>query len=364
MNNNLSLARGIYLFLAFGCITATLVAAFGNDSTTMYYYAAAAALCFVSTIFVVEYLIKNQNLKNLTTVMVGLMVGYLLGQSLIAISSPLMLMLNIPTQTVQLSYLALFIFGTYFGLVLTMKASGEFTASIPFLNLTNTVQQNGKIILDRSSLADPRIIDIASSGLIDGRVAVPYFIIKSLHAEKESSNEEHSRLAKSSLETLKKLEALPNLKLERLNSNHSTNNTDLENIKEIALASGAYIFTSKNSKLQQSSLKDVRVINMNTIANAIKPLSNEGEYLNIKIQRYGKEARQGVGYLDDGTMVVINGGAEHIGETIKGKVLSLKHTSSGRMIFCNATDEDLISDEENSEALASLSQNNNNYFSL
>ena len=64
-----------------------------------------------------------------------------------------------------------------------------------------------------------------------------------------------------------------------------------------------------------------------------------GEFLEVKIQRHGKEARQGVGYLEDGTMVVVNGGGDFIGDSIKGQVLSVKHTSSGRMIFCNALEE-------------------------
>jgi uncharacterized protein YacL len=64
-----------------------------------------------------------------------------------------------------------------------------------------------------------------------------------------------------------------------------------------------------------------------------------GEHIKIKIQRYGKEPKQGVGYLEDGTMVVVNGGGEYLGELIEAKVLSVKHTTSGRMIFCNAKDE-------------------------
>ena len=71
-----------------------------------------------------------------------------------------------------------------------------------------------------------------------------------------------------------------------------------------------------------------------------KPLMQAGEPLKIKVQRYGKEPRQGVGYLDDGTMVVINGGGDYIGDLIETLVLSVKHTSSGRMIFCNVKDEE------------------------
>jgi len=71
-----------------------------------------------------------------------------------------------------------------------------------------------------------------------------------------------------------------------------------------------------------------------------------GEMVKIKVQRYGKEPRQGVGYLDDGTMVVINGGGNFIGDVIDAQVLSVKHTSSGRMIFCNALDADLEDQNE------------------
>nr|NGX32845.1 putative PIN and TRAM-domain containing protein YacL [Candidatus Anoxychlamydiales bacterium] len=76
------------------------------------------------------------------------------------------------------------------------------------------------------------------------------------------------------------------------------------------------------------------------LSNALKPLMQAGEQIKIKIQRYGKEPRQGVGYLEDGTMVVVNGGGDFIGEVIDAQVLSVKHTSSGRMIFCNAFDHE------------------------
>ena len=94
-----------------------------------------------------------------------------------------------------------------------------------------------------------------------------------------------------------------------------------------------------------ASIEGIRIINIHTLSNALKPLMQAGEFIKIKIQRYGKEPRQGVGYLDDGTMVVVNGGGNYIGEAIDAKVLSVKHTTSGRMIFCNAMDEEHLDDE-------------------
>ncbi len=127
----------------------------------------------------------------------------------------------------------------------------------------------------------------------------------------------------------------------------------------------ASIITADLNKIQQSSAEGVRIINIHGLSNALKPITQNGELLNIKIQRYGKEPRQGVGYLDDGTMVVVNGGAEYIGDTIKAQVLSVKHTSSGRMIFCNTTEEQLASLQEMSlQTSDELDNSSKNYYSL
>lgn len=108
------------------------------------------------------------------------------------------------------------------------------------------------------------------------------------------------------------------------------------------------LLSSDISKVQLPSIEGITVVNMHALSNALKPLMQAGEPIKIKVQRVGKEPKQGVGYLEDGTMVVINGGGDFIGETIDAKVLSVKHTSSGRMIFCNASGDDvcLVYDEE------------------
>ena len=98
-----------------------------------------------------------------------------------------------------------------------------------------------------------------------------------------------------------------------------------------------------------ASIEGIKVVNLHTLSNALKPLMQAGEFIKIKIQRYGKEHRQGVGYLEDGTMVVVNGGGKYIGETIDAQVLSVKHTSSGRMVFCNSCDEESLSQDFHNE---------------
>ena len=211
---------------------------------------------------------------------------------------------------------------------------------------------------------DSRIIDLATSGLINNLLVIPRFTVKEFIQNAEGSVEPAKVKAKRALEIVKKLETMPGLNLRY-------NETDFPEIKDanskfvrLARLSDSSILTADINRIEQSSLEGITIININMLANSLKPITQTGEFLTIKVQRYGKEARQGVGYLEDGTMVVINGGAEFIGETIKAQVLSVKHTSSGRMIFCNAAEEGFLSDEEMESTLANMEMSPKNYFSM
>ncbi len=178
---------------------------------------------------------------------------------------------------------------------------------------------------------------------------IPRFIIKELYTLAEIGDEFSKSKARKCLDVIKKLEAISELELR-------FNDTDFPDVKEtqgkllrLARLLDANLLTADISRVQMASIEGIRVINIHTLSNALKPLMQAGEYIKIKVQRYGKEPRQGVGYLSDGTMVVVNGGGNYIGDTIDAKVLSVKHTSSGRMIFCNAVDDENLEDEEEYE---------------
>jgi uncharacterized protein YacL len=223
---------------------------------------------------------------------------------------------------------------------MTLRASDEFYVSIPFVKFTPTTHKKKDLIVDASVLSDARIIDLAASGIVDHHLVLPRFLLKELYAQAESSDESARAKAKRSLDVAKKLEGISELDLRH-------NDTDFPEVKDpmskmlrLARLLDANILTADLSRVQMGVVEGVRVINIHSLSNALKPLMQAGEHIKIKIQRYGKEPRQGVGYLEDGTMVVVNGGGEFIGEVIDAQVLSVKHTSSGRMIFCNAKDED------------------------
>ncbi|HEY2810884.1 MAG TPA: TRAM domain-containing protein [Rhabdochlamydiaceae bacterium] len=287
---------------------------------------------------------KRFNLRSFNIAIVGIFIGYLMGEALVLVLNAVLeisrISIVLQPQTLEIIKISLFLFGTYLGTIMTLRAADELYVSIPFVKFAPTAQKKKDLIIDSSVLSDARIIDVAATGLFDHQIIVPRFIVKDLYAQAEIGDEFTKMKARRSLDVIKKLETITELEIK-------VNDTDFPDVKDIqgklvrlARLLDANLLTADISRVQMSFIEGIRIINMHSLSNALKPLMQAGEYIKIKIQRYGKEPRQGVGYLDDGTMVVVNGGGNYIGETIDAKVLSVKHTTSGRMIFCNARDDD------------------------
>lgn len=302
----------------------------------------AGGALFSMLVFASDIVFKRVSLKQMNVLTLGLLFGYLLGQSITLILTAVidLAALTVWPETIALTKAGIFLFCVYFGITFTAKASEEIHASIPFIKFKPSAQRKKDYILDFTALCDTRLIDLAAAGLLDNHLILPRFILKKIYEKAESQQDSANVKARRALEVIKKLEELPELHLK-------TVETDFPEIKEIqgklvrlARLLDAYMLTAEANQIEQSSVEGIRIINMHNLAKALKPLTQTGEFISIKVQRYGKEARQGVGYLEDGTMVVINGGAEFIGEMIKAQVLSVKHTSSGRMIFCNAFEDE------------------------
>lgn len=288
-----------------------------------------------------DFLIKRINLRSLTTATVGLFLGYLLGKALVFLFSGFLDAASFPVEPGVVASIKtmLFFIGSYLGVVMTLRSSDEFHLSIPFVRFTSFSQKKKDLIADASILIDARVIDLASSGLIDQQLVVPRFLLKEFALQVESSDETVRNRAKRALEVVKKLEQIPPLQM-RINESDFSEIKDTTNkLVQMARMLEGMILTADFTRVQMSALEDVRVINIHNLSNALKPLTQAGQKIRIKIQRVGKESRQGVGYLEDGTMIVVNGGGEFVGETIDALVLSVKHTISGRMIFCNALEE-------------------------
>ncbi len=288
-----------------------------------------------------DLLFKRFSLRSFNIAVLGLFFGYLMALALIVILDTLVELTGMHSEHIILDGIKIFIFlfATYLGVMMTLRASNELHVSLPFVKFTPTEQKTKEILIDLSALYDPRLIDLAASGLLDKHLLLPRFLLKELQEQEENPDEMTSHRAKRALEVVKKLESLPELGLRY-------QDTDFPDVKEthtkvfqLARLLDANILSADHNRVQQAQAEGVRVINLHSLSNGLKPLMQRGELMKIKIQRVGKEDLQGVGYLEDGTMVVVNGGGDYIGETIEVLVLSVKHTTSGRMIFCNVAED-------------------------
>lgn len=344
MNLSLAFTRTLFTVLSLFFMTTYMISGPGGYSAANLLIGLALGGTLALLLAGFDLLFKRFNLRAFNISIIGLLIGYLMGQALVLVLSAVLdissASIHLEPQRLEVIQIALFLFGLYLGTLMTIRASDELYMSIPFVRFNSTTQKKKDLILDHSALCDARIIDLAACGILDHHLVIPRFLVKELHIQAESLDEAMRNKAKRSLEIVKKLEAIPGLEV-RFNDTDFHEIKDLNN-KMIRLTRllDANVLTADISRLQTAIVEGVRFINIHSLSTALKPMMQAGEIIKIKIQRYGKEPRQGVGYLDDGTMVVVNGGGEYIGEIIEAKVLSVKHTTSGRMIFCNAQDEE------------------------
>lgn len=179
---------------------------------------------------------------------------------------------------------------------------------------------------------------MVATGLFDNQLIIPRFLVKDLSFQTELEEENARNKARRSLETLKKLEALPGLELRYSDTDFPELKEPFAKLLRLARLLDANLLTADPARVQTPNIEAVKIINIHSLSNALRPLMQAGQAIRVKIQHFGKGPNQGVGYLEDGTMVVVNGGGDYIDETIDTQVLSVKHTTSGRMIFCNARD--------------------------
>lgn len=347
MHLSLPLVRTLFLGICvlFTTIFMTALPVEGNHYVNLG-IGAIAGLAFGGALIWLEMSFARFSIRSLTVAILGLLVGYLLSEVVMLIANKAVDISGavLPPLALDIIRAGIFLCCIYIGLVATARAADDWAVAIPFVELRPENQKKNDLITDLSVLLDSRIIDLAASGLLDRHLIIPQFLIKELQSMAELSDESARAKARRSLETIKKLESMPTLGLRFVDTDFPEYKNGLPKLIQLARHLGAGIIIADNARLHQSTQDGVRLINIHSLSIALKPVAQSGEPIDIKIQRYGKEPRQGVGYLDDGTMVVVNGGAEFIGETIRAQVLSVKHTTSGRMIFCNALDESFLSE--------------------
>ena len=188
-------------------------------------------------------------------------------------------------------------------------------------------------LLDTSVIIDGRIADICRSGFIDGKLLIPVFVLEELQHIADSADTLKRVRGRRGLDILQQLRTECASQIEIVNTDF-TDITEVDSkLVRLGQMTGGKIITNDYNLNKVAELQGVAVLNINDLANSVKPVVIPGEYMQVTVVKEGKEYGQGVAYLDDGTMIVIENGRQYINENIKVEVTSALQTSAGRLIF-------------------------------
>ncbi len=191
-------------------------------------------------------------------------------------------------------------------------------------------------LLDSCALIDGRIIELAKAGFVPEKLEVPEFIVSELQLLADGSDSQKRERARYGLEVVQILQQIPGLKVEVNRSKVEARLID-DKLVELAQKINADLYTTDFNLNQVANIKGIRVLNVNELAHALRPVVLPGETINIKVIQVGSSRDQGVGYLEDGTMVVIDNARKDVGKTISVKITRSHQTVAGRMLFANNT---------------------------
>lgn len=275
--------------------------------------------------------IRRKSLDTISAVYFGLVVGLLLAYVVGLGLTPLPIVpeLRSAVQTILAIVLA------YTCISLLLQTRNDFRFIIPYVEFSKEVKGLKPYILDTSVIIDGRIADVVETGILDSQLIAPRFVLSELQNIADSSDRLRRGRGRRGLDVLNRLGANERVDLEIFDRELPEFAGQPVDLKLVLLAKhlDGKIVTNDYNLNKVAQLHEVGVINFNELANALKPIFLPGEQLDVLIVKSGEEPGQGVGYLDDGTMVVVEAGRDHINRTVRITVTSVLQTSAGRMIF-------------------------------
>lgn len=207
---------------------------------------------------------------------------------------------------------------------------------LPKININNPKVRLA--LLDSCALIDGRIVELAKSGFIPGQLAVPDFIVGELQMLADGSDAHKRERARFGLEVVQQLQQEPAVSLKVERGRVEADSTD-EKLVKLAKRLGADLYTTDFNLNQVASIEGVKVLNVNELAHALRPVALPGDVYEIKVLQVGSNREQGVGYLEDGTMIVIDNARKDIGKKIKVHITRTHQTVAGKMLFAQKVSE-------------------------
>ncbi len=326
--------RVVFLLVA-GGLGARLARIVSEANFANGYLVFIGAMIAAVAVVIGDVLTPRKRIQTISAIFIGLIVGVVLTDLVRSAMDPMMTLYMDDKVRLGVSALVM-IFVCYCTISMLLQTKDDFRFIIPYMEFSKEVKGARPLVLDTSVVIDGRIADVAETRVIDQPLVVPRFVLQELQGIADSSDKLRRNRGRRGLDILNRLQKSPGIEVKI----HDAEIPELAGIREVdqrlvvlAKHLGGKVVTNDYNLNKIARLQGVDVINLNDLANALKPIVLPGEGLTVKLIKRGEEPGQGVGYLDDGTMVVTEQGAYHLGETVRLTVTSVLQTSAGRMIF-------------------------------
>ncbi|MBC7783171.1 MAG: PIN/TRAM domain-containing protein [Burkholderiales bacterium] len=228
---------------------------------------------------------------------------------------------------------------TYFSISFVLQTKDDFRFIIPYVEFRKQTRGSRPILLDTSALIDGRIVGIAKAGVFEGQFIVPRFVLIELQAVADSPDRLKRNRGRRGLDMLAKLQDLPKIEVITYDAERSRSDESVDQqLMRLATELEARVLTTDFNLDKVAQLAGIDVININQLASQMKPDVLPGERLLVRIVKPGESANQGVGYMDDGTMVVVEQARQHLNEEIEFVITNTVQTNAGKMIFGRLAD--------------------------
>jgi uncharacterized protein YacL len=295
-----------------------------------------AGFCLAALTLLLEKGLKKIPLRNLLGSFIGLILGILIAN---LISNVFFSNLFNHQQTVLPLLGALYGVCGYIGLRIGFKKGEEIHLPGWKLFSKNAPLSENAKILDTSVIIDGRIADITETGFLEGTLIIPQFVLNELQHIADSSDSIKRTRGKRGLEVLHHIQKQAGVDVRIVDNDYPSIKEVDSKLIELAKEVRGKIITNDSNLNKVAELQGIEVLNINELANSIKPVVLPGEEINVKILKEGKEMGQGVAYLDDGTMIVVDNGRKQMGKMVDVVVTSVLQTPAGRMIFARLKEE-------------------------
>jgi uncharacterized protein YacL len=293
-------------------------------------------------VVLVDVMLKGFSLRALSAVTFGIAIGLLIAQMVSV--SPL---LDVNPQrgdpmdpsTIYLIRLGLFVVCPYLAAVIALRGKDEFNLVIPYVRFVPHEVDVPLVVVDTSVLIDGRVARVCESGFLTAALVIPRFVLNELRAVAESADSHKQARGRRGLEVLNELRKIKNLDIRIVESEVAKREDVDAKLVFLAQSMKAKLLTTDYNLAKMAEFHGVLWLNLNSLAKSLRPELMIGERLDVDLVKPGKEDQQAVGFIEDGSMVVVNGGRPSIGRRVQAEIVSVLPTAGGKMIFARQVGE-------------------------